>query len=442
MTVLGAVLLLVLSAPDANAAPVPPKLVSTVVPPEALEVPLDVEKATRAYLAQVSGEAREKSDAYFEGGYWLKLWGFLFGSALYLALLFTRISARMRTLAERITSRRWIQPVVYGALFSATTYVLFFPFSLYTDYFREHQYGLSNLSFGGWLAEEGKGFLVSLILGSLALTALYAVLRRTKERSWLWASGVMLAFMVLSIAIAPVLIMPVFNTYHPLKDETVKARILSLGRANQIPVTDVWQNDASKQSDRISANVSGLLGTTRITLNDNLLKRCSLPQVEAVMAHEMGHYVLNHVYKSVLFFALLIPLIFALVQWAFGRLRGLAAARWDIRGVDDPAGLPLLLLLIGSVSFLLTPVLNSFIRTQEQEADAFGVNASQQPDGFAQVSLSLSEYRKLDPGPLEELFFFDHPSGRTRIRTAMRWKAEHLEQLRCAKPPPEPGSGP
>ena len=101
--------------------------------------------------------------------------------------------------------------------------------------------------------------------------------------------------------------------------------------------------------------------------------------------------------------------------------------RWGVRGVDDPAGFPLLALLVTLIFFVLTPVTNSFIRVQEQESDVFGLNAARQPDGMAAVSLKLGEYRKLSPGPLEEMIFFDHPSGRTRIHTAMRWKAENLD---------------
>jgi STE24 endopeptidase len=206
----------------------------------------------------------------------------------------------------------------------------------------------------------------------------------------------------------------------------VVAPILSLARASGIEAHDVWEVDASKQSNRISANVSGLFGTERITLNDNLLNRASLPEIQAVMGHEMGHYVLNHIHKMLLQLGIVIVAGFALVKAAFERLRA-RAPRWQVRGIDDVAGLPLAALLFSSYLFLLTPVLNSIIRVQEYEADLYGLNASAQPDGFAQVALKLGEYRKLNPGPIEELVFYDHPSGHTRIRTAMRWKAEHPE---------------
>jgi STE24 endopeptidase len=176
----------------------------------------------------------------------------------------------------------------------------------------------------------------------------------------------------------------------------------------------------------VSANVSGFAGTTRISLNDNLLKRCSLAGIEATMGHEMGHYVLNHVFKGLVLNGIVIVITFAFLNW--GLQAGLArwGEKWGIRGITDLAVVPLAVLLLSVFSFVATPLDNTITRTMEYEADLYGINASQQPDGEAEVDLMLGEYRKMDPGPIEEFIFFDHPSGRTRITAAMRWKAEHL----------------
>jgi STE24 endopeptidase len=223
-----------------------------------------------------------------------------------------------------------------------------------------------------------------------------------------------------------VYIAPLFNTYKKLDRPNIKASILNMARANGIPVTEVYQVDASRQSNRISANVSGFLGTERITLNDNLLNRCTPEQIQSVMGHEMGHYVLNHVYKGVMEFGILIVLGFAFLNWGLKWSLARWGERWGIRDILDPAVVPLAVLLFSLYFFVLTPVTNTLIRTQEYEADIFGLNAAGQPEGEAEVDLMLGEYRKLDPGPIEEYLFFDHPSGRTRITAAMRWKAEHL----------------
>ncbi len=138
-----------------------------------------------------------------------------------------------------------------------------------------------------------------------------------RRRWWIWGSLTATLLVAFSFLIAPVFVFPLFNKYTRLTDETIRGPILSLARANGIPAEDVFVSDASRQTTRISANVSGLLGTQRITLNDNLLKRCSLPEIEAVMGHEMGHYVLNHAYKGIVFFGVLIVLAFAFLRFSF-----------------------------------------------------------------------------------------------------------------------------
>ena len=201
----------------------------------------------------------------------------------------------------------------------------------------------------------------------------------------------------------------------------------SLARANGNRADKVYEFDASRQTTRISANVSGFLGTMRVRLNDNLLERCTPAEIAAVMAHEIGHYALNHVYETIIFFGLVLVGGFAFIRWSFDRTLARWGAGWGVSGLSDPAGLPLLAALFSVYFFVLTPILNTYIRVNEAEADIYGLNAAREPDGFASVALKLGEYRKLAPGPFEEWFFYDHPSGRSRITMAMRWKAEQRQ---------------
>jgi STE24 endopeptidase len=248
----------------------------------------------------------------------------------------------------------------------------------------------------------------------------------------------MIAFLAFVSLIAPVYIAPLFNQYKKLEDPRIKDPILSMARANGIPASDVYEVDASRQSTRVSANVSGFLGTERITLNDNLLNRCTPEEIQTVMGHEMGHYVLHHIYKDILFYALFFLAAFAFLNrslnWSLARW----GERWQIRGITDVAVLPLAILLLSIFFFVTTPITNTWTRTEEYEADIFGLHAGRQPDGEAAVDLKLGDYRKLDPRPIEEFVFYDHPSGRTRITAAMRWKKENLNQLDepSAQPPP------
>jgi len=177
----------------------------------------------------------------------------------------------------------------------------------------------------------------------------------------------------------------------------------------------------------MSANVSGFGKTMRITLNDNLLNRGTPEEIKAVMGHEMGHYVLNHIPKDILFFSVVFVIFFAILRWGLDWSLARFGAGWHISRIDDVAVLPLAFLIITTYFFVLTPVLNTHIRTSEHEADMFGVNASRQPDGMAQAAIHLGEYRKMSPGQIEEWVFYDHPSGRRRIHDAMQWKAENLE---------------
>lgn len=388
---------------------------------------IGVEAATQVYLDTVPVEQRARSDAYFEGGYWLILWRFLWSSLAMLVLLHLGLAARLRDAAARLTRRVALQPAIFWLGFTLFAFLFMLPMAIYADFVREHQYGLSTQTFGAWIAEQFKILGMELVVGALGVMAFYAVLRRAGRSWWLWGTAVALAFMVFGATIGPVYIAPMFNTYQPLQDPALREPILSVARANGIEAEHVWEMDASRQTTRISANVSGMLGTERITLNDNLLNRTSPEGVLAVMGHEIGHYVLNHTYELLLWFGLLIAVGFAGIARAFPALAARYRGRWGIEGIADPAGLPLIVLLFGVYFFLITPVTNSIIRSNEYEADVFGLNAARQPDGFAEAALLLGQYRKLHPGRIEELLFFDHPSGYTRISTAMRWKAERGE---------------
>jgi STE24 endopeptidase len=386
----------------------------------------DPAAATQAWLNTVPPEKRAKSDAYFEGGYWLILWNFLLAVVISIFLLASRISARMRDLAERVGRFKPLQVAFYAIPYFVLVYVLSFPLNLYENFYREHQYGFATQSFIPWFREQLIGLGLTLIIGTILLIVLYVVFRHAARTWWIWGTGVAVLFLCAVTFIAPVYIEPLFNTYKPLSNPEIRDPILAMARANEIPVKQVFEVDASRQTTRVSANVAGFLGTTRIALNDNLLKECSLPEIREVMAHEMGHYVLNHGAKLLTYFGIFILIGFALTRNLFDAAVRHWGDKWGVRGIADPAGLPLLVLILSTFIFVLTPFLNTVVRVTEREADAFGINTAREPDGMAKVALKLGAYRKLNPTPLEEFIFFDHPSGRARIRMAMDWKAANL----------------
>jgi STE24 endopeptidase len=412
------------AAPAGQAAP--PQL---VVPEAARARPgFDVERATEAYLATISPAAKERSDAYFEGGYVLFFVETLWIVAVSWLVLAGGRAARLRAAVRARIRNRLAGDFVIAVLLIVALTVLQLPYSLYDNFYREHAYGMSNETLGAHLLDWAKGLGVGTLMGAIAVTLLYAVIRRAPASWWLWGTGLTTVLSILAIAIAPVFIAPLFNDYQKLEPGALRDEILAMARAHRIPADDVWWFDASRQTKRISANVSGFGGTMRISLNDNLLRRSPRESVLAVLGHEMGHYVLNHVAELTVSFSLLFAAGFVFVHFTFG-----AVARrfpsFGLEGIADSAGLPLLNALLVVFFTLSAPVQNSIVRTNEAEADAFGLAAAAEPDGFAFAAVQLSEYRKMRPGRLEEIVFYDHPSGYDRIHRAMSWKAGHLAPM-------------
>jgi STE24 endopeptidase len=402
----------------------------------------DPNAATEAYLATLSDAARAKSDAYFEGGYWLLLIDAAYAAGVALILLFTRLSAGMRSVAESIMPWRWLQTFLYAAMFIVVTAALTFPLTMYEGFTREHEYGMSNQTFEAWFSEFGIGLAVSVVMTSIFITVIYAIVRSAPRTWWIWGTAATAVLMAVAIMLAPIYISPLFNDYKPMADGDLKQQILSMARASGVPADNVYVVDQSRQTKRISANVQGLFGTTRISLNDNLLERSTPAEVKSVMGHEIGHYVLGHVFELIVYFSLVAGIGFAFVQWGFHALHRAFGGMWGVRDITDPAGLPIALLLFSVYGLVATPVQNTIVRSNEAEADIYGLNAAREPDGFATIALKLSEYRKISPTPLEEFIFFDHPSGRSRISMAMHWKAENMNENTAPEPAAPPAETP
>src|SRR5947199_3772460 len=311
----------------------------------------DPAAATLAWLDSVPRNQREKSDAYFEGGYCLILWNFLLAAAISVFLLASRISTRLRDFSQRLTKFKTLQIACYAVPYLVIVYVLSFPLNLYENFFREHQYGFATQRFLPWFREQLIGLAIAIVGATILLVVLYAVFRRAPRTWWIWGTVVAVIFSFVLVFIAPVFIEPLFNTYKPLTKPEIRDPILAMARANQIPVKQVFEVDASRQTTRVSANVAGVLGTTRIALNDNLLKQCTLPEIREVMAHEMGHYVLNHGAKLLTYFGIFVLIGFALTRALFDAAVRRWGDKWGVRGIADPAGLPLLVLVFSTLVF-------------------------------------------------------------------------------------------
>jgi len=380
--------------------------------------------ATRAYLQSVSAERRAMTKSYALGEYFLTIAGYCVTSLILLGILGSGVSARLRNWTQRLTRFRVLQTAIYSAFFLLLLSLMSFPLTWYRSYYRETRYGLLHQSFADWLVDQAKGLAIMLVIVPLLLVVLYAVVRRTPRTWWLWGWLIVVAFSVVGMAVGPVFLSPLFNKFTPVQDANIRERVLKLAHEQNVPADDVYEMDASRSTDSIGAYVAGMLGTTRIVLFDNLLKRCTPEQIEMVMSHEMGHYVLNHIWKGVGIFSVVALAGFLCVRWAFARI----IASWPAAGIKDIAdlaGLPLLIFLFMTFSMLAAPLLKGWSRTVEMQADTFGLNACRQPDAAATTFLMLGEYRELDPHPVVEYLFFDHPSGQNRIRNALEWKKAH-----------------
>ncbi len=389
-------------------------------------LPRDPVAATQAHMDRPPADVVARSNAYFEGRNWLLLWNWLAGLAVAALLLATRPSTAFHNWAEQRLHSPPLRDAAYGAAWIAVGWLLVLPLTVYERFVREHAYGMATQTFGAWFGEQLVALAVSVVVGALLVSALYAVLRRAGAAWWLWGAAVTMAFVTVGSVLSPVFIEPLFNTYRPVEDGPVKTAVLSMARANGVPVDNVFVFDASRQTTRVSANVSGLFGTAAVRLNDNLLRRSSQAEVRAVMGHEIGHYAMNHIPKTLLMLGGVVVLGFGLTQLAMTALLARWGARFGLRGVADVASLPLLAAVLSTYLLLATPVLNGITRSQETEADLWGLNLAREPHGEAEVLLKLAEYRKPDPGALEEAIFFTHPSTRTRIFNAMRWREQML----------------
>lgn len=397
-----------------------------ILPPEAEWGPtFDAARATDAYVATIPAAEREKSDAYFEGGYWIEAWGTLVTVLVAWFLLRTRFSARLRDFSERRARRPFRQTLIYGATFLLAVSLLTLPWTLYTGFYREHQYGMSNQTLSAFLGDWSKALVIGTALGAIMIAVLYAIVRRVRERWVGWATGVTALFIIFMTLVYPVFIAPVFNDYRNLPPGELRDSILALARENGVTADDVYWFDESKQTRRISANLAGFAGTMRIALNDNLLNGTSPPEIRAAMAHELGHYKLNHWLWIPLGLSLVLGLGFWAVNRLFGHFHRRHGERFGVRDLADPAGLPLAMAIFAVVMLLLAPLNKSIIRVAENRADAFGLDAAREPHGFASVAMRLAPYRKIEPAALEEVIFFDHPSGRTRVERSMHWLAEN-----------------
>lgn len=375
---------------------------------------------TARMIDSLGPEALAKAQAYTSGGHWLLFAG------VTVSILIAWIMVRFRLLdriAERMAGRsRGLATFVVAAAFFLISAVLALPWTLYTDWHRQRAYDLSSQPLGDFLGQLALSEAISTVVGGLFLMGVYALIRRTGARWWLWSGGLTAVTMALFLLAGPSVIEPLFNDYKPVPPGEVRTALEQIADDVDIPKDRIFMYDGSRQSERFTANVSGIGPTARIAISDVALKEASLDEVRAVTGHEAGHYKLGHIWRYVVIFPLIAMALFFLLNRLFTPVARLLGS--DAR-LDEPRGLPVFAVVGSLLGLLVTPITNSLTRIGENEADQYSLETVNAPEALASALVKTAEYRYPRPGPLQEMLFYTHPSVEKRVLRAMEWKASH-----------------
>ena len=433
--VLSFVCAMALAAGSAGMQPTPPSPPPGLLPPPSPPRPapsLAVEREVARVQAMVLEdetapvavpEPSEQAMRYYRSGNVLWFVEQAWSIAVLVLLLATGLSASLRNAARRIGRNWFFTIVVYFALFTIVTTIVDLPLSYYTEFVREHAYGLSNQTFGKWFSDTLKSLAVACIVGALVMWVPYLLLRKSPRRWWLYTAIALVPFIVLANLVAPIWIAPLFNKFEPMQDKVLEQKILSLAGRAGIEGSRVYQVNKSVDTKTLNAYVAGLFGTKRIVLWDTTLKRMTDRELLFVMGHEMGHYVLHHVWQAIAFSVVIIAASLYVAYLAAGAVIARFGRRWGFTSLADIASLPLLLLLMSAFGLVVMPIQLAFTRHIEHEADRFGLEITQtnHSAGTAFVKLQQDALANPRPGLLYKIFRESHPPLGERIDFANQY---------------------
>ena len=380
----------------------------------------DPQAATAAYIDSLGPEALAKAAAYTVGNHWLLLWNLLVSALI--AWLIVR-SGVLDRLAARLGARGPnLRAFAIAAVYFVIANVLSLPWAIYEEWWRELGYGRTGQPIGDFLGQAALGTAIFAILVALFMVGVYALMRRAGRFWWAWSGGLTAVALSAFLLAGPVFIEPLFNDYEPVPAGEVRDALVEMAQAAGVPEDRIFVYDGSRQSNNFTANVSGIAGSARIAISDVAFKGASLEEVQAVTGHEIGHYVLGHVWRTVMLLSVLAVLFFFAADRTFP---GFARAFGSRASVSDPRGLPVLAFMASLLLLLAQPVVNGMSRLGENEADQYSLETVNLPDGLASALVKTAEYRDPRPNALQEILFYTHPSVERRVRRAMDWKASH-----------------
>jgi STE24 endopeptidase len=385
-----------------------------------MTAPTTAAAETARLIDSLGPDALAKAQAYTSGGHWLLFAGV--GVSLLIAWIMVRFRLLDRIAARMANRNRSLGTFVVAAAFFLISSVLALPWVLYTDWHRQRAYDLSSQPLGDFLGQLALSEVISAVVGGLFLMGVYALIRRTGARWWLWSGGLTAAVMALFLMAGPSLIEPLFNEYKPVPPGEVRTALERIADDVDIPKDRIFMYDGSRQSERFTANVSGIGPTARIAISDVALKQASLDEVRAVTGHEAGHYKLGHIWRYVVIFPLIAMALFYLLNRLFTPVARLLGS--DAR-LEEPRGLPVFAVVGSLLGLLVTPITNSLTRIGENEADQYSLETVNEPEALATALVKTAEYRYPRPSPLQEVLFYTHPSVEKRVLRAMEWKANN-----------------
>ncbi|HEV2106054.1 MAG TPA: M48 family metallopeptidase, partial [Candidatus Eisenbacteria bacterium] len=377
-------------------------------------------------LAEARAAYTPANRAYQRTGLWLRVLDPAWAVFVSLLLLFTRLSAAFRDVAAGLGHRRYVRILVYFTLYAVTVTVLTLPLEWYGDYALEHQYGLSTQSLGSWLEDGLKSLAFTIVAaGVVPLLALaWRALERSPRRWWLWLAAGTLPVALAAVVLEPLVFDPLFNHFTPLQDRTLRADILALAARAGIPARHVYQVDVSTRTNALNAYVNGFGVSQRIVLWDTTLRALHRDEILAVMGHEMGHYVLHHIWLGLLVLGAGAFAGFGACAWITARLLRAFGPQWGVAGVGDIAALPVVVLALTLVSAAGLPFENAVSREFEHQADVYGLELTRDNDAAARAFLAFERVNRSDPEPGRwvRLLFYDHPPLGERIRFALGYR--------------------
>jgi len=351
----------------------------------------------------------------------------VWGVALVGGVLWSGASLTLRDAAESTAAHAGpaagpiLTAALYTVLLCALNEVGDLLIAFYSCFFLERRYGLSTERFSGWLLDQAKAFAISLIFATAGVTIVYALIRVSPVGWWLPA-GATFALLIVGLAnVAPVLLLPLFYRLKPLDRESLRARLLTLADRAGARVLGAYEWGLGDKTRKANAALTGVGSTRRILVSDTMLAEYSDEEIEVVLAHEIAHHVHGDIWKGIVFESALILAGFYLAARVLGALAG----AFHLRGADDIAGLPLLLLAAGAVSMAMVPVAHAMSRAFERSADRFALDLTRNPGAFisAMRRLAAQNLAEEQPSRIVQWLFYSHPPIRERIAAAQAYKA-------------------